>query len=303
MRRRLYGLALVATGAERWLCAREEPPSLASSISQPRVPTVVLVHGLDSSKQTWTSVQASLGGLPSLAVDLRGHGDSALGSPAAFSAEALARDVIRCVEEQHGIGRPWIIVGHSMGARVAMRVAAIAASTETDMLGACILEDMDCVVRAKPEGAPETFERLFESWADARHALVSRGYDEKRVDSWRGARVRELPDGTWWSDVNPEARWLARDRVLASTDGDEAWSTLAGLQDVLPFSIHLWVADDADTVVTWDGPAGIRDLSDRLPAVSVVKFPGSAHSIHNTARPAFVRELVAVVGDVVKRGV
>ena len=67
------------------------------------VVATVLVHGLDSSKQTWHAVLPKLheAGLPALALDQRGHGESPLGDPETFSTEALARDVIHAVEVQH----------------------------------------------------------------------------------------------------------------------------------------------------------------------------------------------------------
>ena len=43
-----------------------------------------------------------------------------------------------------------------------------------------------------------------------------------------GSRVRQLPSGEWWSDINPAAQRLARATVLASDDGQAAWATLAG---------------------------------------------------------------------------
>ena len=47
---------------------------LATSVARPFRPTTVLVHGLDSSKQTWETCLAELqrDGYPALAVDLRG---------------------------------------------------------------------------------------------------------------------------------------------------------------------------------------------------------------------------------------
>jgi pimeloyl-ACP methyl ester carboxylesterase len=59
------------------------PVPLASTLVQPALPTTVLVHGLDSCKETWSKTLAALAaaGLPALAVDLRGHGESPLGDP------------------------------------------------------------------------------------------------------------------------------------------------------------------------------------------------------------------------------
>ena len=97
---------------------------LASSVQQPGLPTTVLVHGLDSCKQTWEGVLSELAalGLPAVAVDLRGHGESP--HAADFRPEALASDVIAATERL-GLRPPFVLVGHSMGGRVAMRLAAM----------------------------------------------------------------------------------------------------------------------------------------------------------------------------------
>ena len=135
-------------GASAALCHRPAvaPVQLASTICQPNLPTTVLVHGLDSSKETWKGVLSELArrGYPALAVDLRGHGESPFGPPEDFSAPALAQDVWAAVEA-HGVSGPVVLVGHSMGGRVAMRMAAIDAARppEAARLAAVVIEDMD----------------------------------------------------------------------------------------------------------------------------------------------------------------
>ena len=119
--------------------------SLSSGVCRPHRPTVVLVHGLDSSKQTWTGVLSALAqeNYPAVALDLRGHGESPLGDWKDFSPTQLAADVHRAVTEDLKIGGKIVLVGHAMGGRVAMRYAVDYPSS----LAAVIIEDMDCVPR------------------------------------------------------------------------------------------------------------------------------------------------------------
>jgi hypothetical protein len=119
--------------------------------------------------------------------------------------------------------------------------------------------------------------------------------------------VRPLPGGRWWSDINPAAHRLARTHVLASPDAIAAWDRLAaasgggggggggGSGGALPFAVHVWVAGREGTVCALDGPGGVADMAARLPAAAVREFPGSGHSIHNSAADAFLAALVAVV--------
>ena len=118
------GAASLAVGS-RALSDRAATIPLATSLSSPARPTTVLVHGLDSSKETWSGVLADLAtrGYPAIAVDLRGHGESPLGAPDEFGPRALSRDVLSAVAAA-GVPRPYVLVGHSMGGRIAMRAAA-----------------------------------------------------------------------------------------------------------------------------------------------------------------------------------
>jgi pimeloyl-ACP methyl ester carboxylesterase len=202
---------------------------LASTASSPNRPTCILVHGLDSSKDTWSDVLSRLmsAGYPAIAIDLRGHGETPLGPPAEFSANQLAADVLAAAREVSPCGA--VLLGHSMGGRVATCAAALDAAHPTPVLRSVIIEDMDVAPRGlsflgeldeertavlarfgQPDG------RRFDSWADVRAALLTWYGDGGRVDSWRGSRVREMPDGSWWSDLNPQAQRLAAEKVLAT---------------------------------------------------------------------------------------
>ena len=96
-------------------------------------------------------------GYPALALDLRGHGESPFGPPDDFGAETLARDVWDAVAA-HGVRGPVVLVGHSMGGRVAMRAATLPEASRTERhhgappyLGAVVIEDMDLRVRQTAE--------------------------------------------------------------------------------------------------------------------------------------------------------
>jgi len=256
---------------------------LASSVQTANRPTVVLVHGLDSSKETWTGVISELAacGYPAVALDLRGHGESPLGDAADFSATALASDVLHAVRVA-GIHK-CVLVGHSMGGRVAMRAAALEAEAAAlaggsePVLRAVVVEDMDVSERswdasltseerarlAGWDDAAGGHGRQFATWDAGRAALLPwYGNDEARVDSWRGKRVRPLPadagqddngsGASWWSDINPLARRLAWQHVLATSDGAEAWDDLAAraASSALPFAVALWYADRPGSVVS-----------------------------------------------------
>jgi pimeloyl-ACP methyl ester carboxylesterase len=70
-----------------------------------------------------------------------------MGDESDFTAQQLALDVRNAVLA-HGIQKPFVLVGHSMGGRVAMRYAA----DYGDDLAALVIEDMDTSPRTPPSG-------------------------------------------------------------------------------------------------------------------------------------------------------
>ena len=287
--------------------------ALASSGRATLLPTAVLVHGLDSSKETFSGTMRGLvaDNYPVISLDLRGHGESPLGDEDDFSAPALAADVLEAIRA-HGIERA-VLVGHSMGGRVAMRAAALDAASSEPLLRAVVIEDMDVRERAMPPANvddPDALARFasvdgrrFASWEAARAALLPWfDNDARRIDGYRHKRVRKIPgtDGEYWSDLNPLAQRLARERVLASSDGGEAWDELGARGARLPFSVHVLYADELDTpggtVVHLSGAGGINDMRSRLPAAHFTFFPGAGHSIHRTHRKEFDEKLREIIG-------
>ncbi|HVF20083.1 MAG TPA: alpha/beta hydrolase [Mycobacteriales bacterium] len=82
---------------------------------------VVLLHGLASQRRFWNLVVPGLAGLPVVALDQRGHGES--DSPdSGYDTRTIVRDVGTALDAL-GISRA-VVVGHSWGATVACSFAA-----------------------------------------------------------------------------------------------------------------------------------------------------------------------------------
>ena len=81
---------------------------------------LVILHGLLGSSRNWQAAATALGErFRVFALDLRNHGESAHESP--HSYEAMVTDVIAFLDEK-GLSRA-ILLGHSMGGKVAMKIA------------------------------------------------------------------------------------------------------------------------------------------------------------------------------------
>jgi pimeloyl-ACP methyl ester carboxylesterase len=85
---------------------------------------VLLLHGLASTRRFWNLVVPDLvaAGLPVVALDQRGHGESPVPDDADFSPAAVADDAATALDAL-GLSRA-VVVGHSWGATIALTLAA-----------------------------------------------------------------------------------------------------------------------------------------------------------------------------------
>ncbi|MGF3055761.1 alpha/beta fold hydrolase [Microbacterium sp. YY-01] len=84
-------------------------------------PVALFLHGAGLNAHTWDATILSLG-LPALAIDLAGHGDSSWRSDANYSPTTLADDIAQACRAW--TTRPQIFVGHSLGGLAAAALAA-----------------------------------------------------------------------------------------------------------------------------------------------------------------------------------
>jgi pimeloyl-ACP methyl ester carboxylesterase len=86
-------------------------------------PAMVLLHGFQSHAHTWNTFSAAMADTYHvLALDQRGHGDTAWAPDGNYTSEAFVRDIVDVMDALQAA--PAIVVGHSMGGRHAAMVAA-----------------------------------------------------------------------------------------------------------------------------------------------------------------------------------
>jgi len=129
----------------RWL---RRPYQLARSVDQGDGPAVVLLHGIGRSAGVWQSVVAALAtqtGCRVVAYDLLGFGASPKPDWPDYNIDDHATSVIASLQKLHA-KQPIVLVGHSMGCLVAVRVAR----RRPDLVKQMVLYEMPLY-----EGLPE----------------------------------------------------------------------------------------------------------------------------------------------------
>jgi esterase len=108
-------------------------------------PPVVILHGLLGSARNWTSIAKELAGRHRVfALDLRNHGRSPWAATMSF--DDMAGDVAAFIE-RHRLG-PVALIGHSLGGKVAMRLAL----TRPELVARLLVVDVAPVAYAQTFG-------------------------------------------------------------------------------------------------------------------------------------------------------
>jgi len=84
-------------------------------------PSIVLIHGFADGRYIWTPFVPALAGYASvLAMDLRGHGDSAWDAAGVYSMDKFVEDAQHVIDQM--CSGELVLIGHSLGAEIAIRL-------------------------------------------------------------------------------------------------------------------------------------------------------------------------------------
>jgi pimeloyl-ACP methyl ester carboxylesterase len=201
-------------------------------------PVVTFLHGAGLNAHTWDTTILALG-LPALAIDLPGHGDSSWRDDAAYVASTLAPDVVAGLRAF--TGRPQLLVGQSLGGLTGAAVAASAPDLVRELVVIDITPGID------PNGNAQQISQFFSGptdWA-SRDELVERalsfGLGGSREAATRGvylnSHVRDDGRVEWKHHfahvaaalaANPDAarQAAARQDAVAGVLADSGWEDL-----------------------------------------------------------------------------
>ena len=259
-------------------------------------PVVTLLHGAGLNAHTWDTTVLALG-LPALAIDLPGHGDSSWRADARYTASTHETDVAAAIAAV--TTRPHVLVGHSLGGLTAAAVAA----RHPELVRALVV--IDITPGVDPNGDAAMIRAFFAGPADwaSRDELVDRalsfGLGGSRTAATRGvflnSRVR--PDGrVEWkhhfahlanASANAPAKAAATPDPVASVLDESGWHDLAGVR--VPVTL---LRGDRGFVTEADA----REFARRLPTASVRTVP-SGHNLQEELPGELARLIAEAIGN------
>jgi 2-succinyl-6-hydroxy-2,4-cyclohexadiene-1-carboxylate synthase len=246
-------------------------------------PPVLLLHGFTGRATSWGRLPAALRGAGhrTIVVDLLGHGRSdAPPDPARYAVEQQAADLVALLDRLDA--RPADLVGYSMGARIALRIAI----DHPSAVGRLVLE-------SPSPGIAEPAVRYDRRAADEATAVtIERDGVEAFVDAWEGlpilATQATLPAAT--------RRRLRADRLRNRAVGLAASLRGAGQGTAEPVHDRLGsIAVPTLVVAGRLDPVGsdrAAVVADSIPGARLEIVDGAGHAPH-LERPASFRRLVS----------
>jgi len=232
---------------------------------------VALLHGLFGSARNLGNVHWALAArFQVIAIDLRNHGDSP--HAATMDYPAMAADVLETLRAQDAL--PAAVMGHSMGGKVAMRLA---------------LHDPDAVSRlAVADIAPVPYPSHFggyveamrsvppESSRTAADAALAPAIDDPRI---RGFLLHNWRPGVGWR--------IGLDAIGACLPRIEAWDML----DEAPYAgPALFIAGAKSSYILPEHRPVIRA---QFPAARFATIKDAGHWLHAEQPAAFIETLDA----------
>lgn len=260
---------------------------LAVSVRGPdSAPPILFLHGVSMSRDTWLEVTEAL--VPRWrcwTLDFRGHGHS-------DRADAYSLDGYRSDAETvlAAIGRPTIVVGHSLGGVIAGQLA----QAPHPQVRGVFLEDPPWYLGEPAEWARSAFPAVFGVVAQKQAQWQAAGAP---LATWLAFSTQApSPMGGVAADHFPPRHLLSHASALQRQD-NRVWTNVAGggsalaaIRTTEPFKVPATViaGDPALGAALLDGHP--ERLQAANPGATIVKYPGSGHNPRRAT--AFARRYV-----------
>lgn len=274
-----------------WTFRGADGESLVADAEGPQSgPIVLLAHGGGQTRHAWRRTATTLGrlGWRTLALDLRGHGDSEWSAAGHYRVDDFAADLVAVADQ---LDDAPAVVGASLGG-----LAGLLAEGEQRPGSFASLTLVDIAPTMEPGGVAKVMgfmgahlETGFASLDEA--AAVISGYTQKqrgRSESSGLARyLRRGGDGRY--------RWHWDPRFITSvttTSGENRQSRLAEAATNLKLPVHL-VRGGMSDLVSEEGAADFRRL---VPHAAYTDIAGAGHMVVGDRNDAFCAAIAEFLG-------
>lgn len=248
---------------------------------------IIFIHGQGSSSATWdeTISACKKENIENCyALELRGHGATDRGDLTDFTIQNLAKDIWNFCDRNHL--DKIILVGHSMGSRVAV----VAATQRSDRIAGLMIIDMEMEPR-KPRELPfEEFEKLrnysrfIPFSVPFSEYLQGFGYTESKIQKYvKEGRIKQVEGGVM-AQFDPYIDYLGQREISSSIEAKKNFPKL----EKESFPVCLLIPEN-DSSVSTTGMAWMQNHLDRL---KIRTIENSDHRIHKTNFPLFKETLL-----------
>jgi pimeloyl-ACP methyl ester carboxylesterase len=240
---------------------------------------LLLLHGFGNDSHVWYDFAPEVAPYyRTLALDQRGHGDSDRDPERRYDHVSMARDV-EAVCEGLGLER-LVLVGHSMGGRVAMRFAGRNPQKVAGLVLVDTGPELDprgtSRIREEAESGPATLESVaqFDDVLARNYPAVSPRVRGRLAQAWLRAR----PDGRFEPKTDPAFRMGREEidadalRAAAREETDALWAALRALP--CPALVVRGAASDVLSPETADAM-----VDDALPDGRLAVVSRAGHSV------------------------
>jgi pimeloyl-ACP methyl ester carboxylesterase len=262
----------------------------------PDAPPLLLVHGGRDHCRSWDwTAEAFMRDWRVIAVDLRGHGDSAWSPDGDYSMLAYVYDLAQLVHQLKLAPVP--IVAHSLGGNIALRYAGLYPENVKKIVA---IEGLGPSPRMIAERDAAPFRERWRAWIDERRATAGRS--PKRYASIEDALARMKAENSYLSDA--QARHLTVHGVIQNVDGSYSWKFDNYLRNWPIFDLpqaridELWAAISCPTLLlygekSWASNPEQDGRARHFKHARVVEFEDAGHWLHHDQFERFIAALKA----------
>jgi pimeloyl-ACP methyl ester carboxylesterase len=254
---------------------------------------VLFLHGGGQTRHAWGSTAEIVAaqGWRTVALDLRGHGDSDWAPNGDYSFTAFCAD---CVAVCDQLGKPPVLVGASLGG-----MSAMLAEGTSDRPVSSGLVLVDITPKTNADGIKRITEFMrsgfdgFDTLEAAAEAIAAyTPHRTKRVNPEGLKKVLRQRGDRWYWHWDPLV--IAQERTEVVPD------RLIGLLDAAVSNIHvptMLVWGLLSDVVTREG---VDELLVRIPGATVVEVDGAAHMIAGDRNDAFSEAVISFLDEQIR---